>query len=155
MIRHTHTDAKPAQWSVPQEASRPNARTEAMLKERADQWHEMTVHLPSAGLDHTTLRQKGKTLTVTAKRSAESTPACGIDRVTTRIHLHDRPGGPVRAMRRPGSDLVVIGIPHAGTRSTSGLDGLGAVAADRLAEARAVTRNPLHQPTQDTDVFPL
>lgn len=159
MNLNTHTDAKTELQSSTQKVL--HANTGISVRMLPEQWIEIGVDLPGTELEATAVRMRGNVLTIEATRpktvgrgdSAEP----GIDRVTTRIVLRDRPRGPV-AVSRQTSGGVAIRVPLAQTSvhddELRATDGIGGIAAELLAHARSVSMNHKHSSQQDFDVFP-
>ena len=159
MILNTHTDAKTDTLSSTMNAQ--YANNGVSVRMLPEQWIEIEADLPGTGLETTGVRMRGRVLTLEAVRPSFNThvaPNLGVDRVTTRVVLRDRPRGPVTATRRPsGSVLVRVPLrqPHvASDDAPHALDGLGGVAAEALMHARNHPEQQSYTSCQDTDVFP-
>jgi hypothetical protein len=156
MIHHTQTDAKTDTWG---NAVTPVTETTATITVRTmpNQWIEIVADLPGVGLEATGVRLRGRVISIEAARPrlAEGLdPLPGIERVTTRITLHERPRGPLTATRREGGN-VLVHVPLAtDPDAPRASDGIGIIAADRLAAARHSIREPLNVLSQAADVFP-
>jgi len=159
MNLNTHTDAKTESLSSTQKVL--HADTGISVRMLPKQWIEINVDLPGTELDTTAVRMRGHVLTIESTRPAlagiDEFTATGIDRVTTRIVLRDRPRGPVTAIRQ-ASGAVAIRVPLAQTSvhddELRATDGIGGIAAEVLAHARHASMNYTHSFKQGSDVLP-
>jgi|TARA_B110000495_G_C22996832_1_gene587774 hypothetical protein len=159
MNLNTHTDAKTESLSSTQKVL--HANTGISVRMLPEQWIEIEVGLPGAELEATAVRMRGKVLTIEATRPKTvgrgESAGPGIDRVTTRVVLRDRPRGPI-AVWRQTSGGVAIRLPLAQTSvhddELRAIDGIGGIAAELLAHARSISMNHTRSSQQDSDVFP-
>ncbi|MDP6987406.1 MAG: hypothetical protein QGG74_05110 [Phycisphaerales bacterium] len=158
MILNTHTDAKTDTLSSTQKVL--HAEQGISVRMLPEQWIEIEAALPGTGLETTGVRIRGRVLTIEAvppaiAGRADASP--GIERVTTRVVLRDRPRGPVTATRE-ASGRVRVRVPLKSTsvrdQGVWTADGIGGIAADVVTHAHISGANQTNSSKQETDVFP-